>query len=167
MPLARLSVPAHLAPAKIRALADAVHEGLVETCGVPPNDRFQLVSTYAREMMFIDPTFPDVARTPDASIIEILFLEGRTIDQKKNLFRRIADRAVSAGFSGDDVMIALTENAPVDWSLGRGLAFGDHHAPMASPADSKCADGAASAVRKSGYLHAAALRGATSSWPAM
>jgi len=83
-------------------------------------------------MMLIDPTFPDVARTADASIIEILFLEGRTIDQKKNLFRRIADRAVRAGFSGDDVMIVLTENAPVDWSLGRGLAFGDHHAPMAS-----------------------------------
>ena len=132
MPIARISVPADLAPDKIRALADAVHEGLVETCGVAPNDRFQLVSTYAPEMMFIDPTFPDVSRTPEASIIEILFLEGRTIDQKRQLFRRIADRAVSAGFSGDDVMITLTENATVDWSLGRGRAFGDHHAPMAS-----------------------------------
>jgi phenylpyruvate tautomerase PptA (4-oxalocrotonate tautomerase family) len=132
MPLTRLSVPAHLTPAQIRALADAVHEGLVETCSVPPNDRFQLVSTYAREMMFIDPTFPDVTRTPDASIVEILFLEGRTIDQKQDLFRRIADRAVRAGFSGDDVMIALSENAPVDWSLGRGRAFGNHHAPMTS-----------------------------------
>jgi phenylpyruvate tautomerase PptA (4-oxalocrotonate tautomerase family) len=132
MPLARISVPAHLARARIRALADAVHEGLVETCGVPPNDRFQLVSTYTPEMMFIDPTFPDVARTPDASIIEILFLEGRTIEQKQDLFRRIADRAVRAGFSGDDVMIALSENAPVDWSLGRGLPFGNHHAPMTS-----------------------------------
>jgi hypothetical protein len=121
-----------LAPAQIRALADAVHEGLVETCGVPPRDRFQLVSTYAPGMMLIEPTFPDVARTPDASIIEILFLEGRTIDQKKNLFRRIAERAISAGFSGDDVMIVLTENAPVDWSLGCGLAFGDHYAPTVS-----------------------------------
>jgi len=138
MPLARISVPAHLTPDRIRALADAVHEGLVETCGVPPNDRFQLVSTYVREMMFIDPTFPDVARTPDAAIIEILFLEGRTIEQKQNLFRRIADRAVRAGFSGDDVMIALSENAPVDWSLGRGRAFGDQHAPMvSSPASAR------------------------------
>jgi len=136
MPLARLSVPADLAPAKIRALADAAHEGLVETCGVPPNERFQIVSTYPPDMMFIDPTFPDLARTPDASIIEILFLEGRTVDQKRNLFRRIADRAVSAGFSGDDIMIALTENAPVDWSLGRGLAFGDQHAPPAARATS-------------------------------
>ncbi|XSC46396.1 tautomerase family protein [Bradyrhizobium sp. RDT10] len=138
MPLARISVPAHLAPAQVRALADAVHEGLVETCGVPPNDRFQLVSTFAPERMLIDPTFPDVVRTPDASIIEILFLEGRTIDQKQNLFRRIADRAIRAGFSGDDVMIALSENAPVDWSLGRGRAFGDQHAPMvSSPASAR------------------------------
>ena len=98
MPLARISVPAHLAPAKIRALADAAHEGLVKTCGVPPGDRFQFVSTYAPEMMLIDPTFPDATRTPDASIIEILFLEGRTIDQKKNLFRRIADRASAPDF---------------------------------------------------------------------
>ena len=136
MPLARLSVPAHLAPASIRALADAAHDSLVETCGVPPKDRFQLVSTYAPEMMFIDPTFPDVVRTPDASIIEILFLEGRTLDQKQNLFRRIADRAVRAGFSGDDVMIVLTENATVNWSLGHGRTFGDHHAPVATSAPS-------------------------------
>jgi Tautomerase enzyme len=127
MPLARLSVPSCLAPEKIRALADAVHEGLVETCGVPHNERFQFVAAYAPEMMFIDPTFPNVTRTPEASTIEILFLEGRTIDQKKLLFRRIADRAVSAGFCEDDILIALTENAPDDWSLGRGLAFGNHH----------------------------------------
>lgn len=113
-----------------------MHEGLVETCGVPVDDRFQLVSTYGPEMMFIDPTFPDLARTPDASIVEILFLEGRSTDQKKNLFRRIVDLAVSAGFHPDDVMIALAENRPADWSLGRGLAFGDCHAPMeAGPAD--------------------------------
>jgi hypothetical protein len=33
-------------------------------------------------------------------------------------------------------MIALTENAAVDWSLGRGLAFGDQHAPLAASATS-------------------------------
>ena len=132
MPLARIAVPTHLGSDKIKALADAVHDGLVETCAVPPADRFQLVSAYTPEMMFIDATFGDVARTPDASIIEILFLEGRTIEQKKRLFRRIADIAVSAGFCGDDITIALTENAPVDWSLGYGRTYGDCDPPMAS-----------------------------------
>ena len=132
MPLSRLSVPAHLPPSRIRALADAVHESLVETCGVAPNNRFQLVSTYASRMMFIDPTYGDVKRTPDGSIIEILLLEGRTAEQKRNLFRRIADRAAGAGFSGDDVMIALVENAPENWSLGNGRMYGDHRQEMTS-----------------------------------
>jgi hypothetical protein len=127
MPLSRLSVPAHLPPSRIRALADAVHESLVETCGVEPNNRFQLVSTYASRMMFIDPTYGDVKRTPDGSIIEILLLEGRTAEQKKNLFRRIADRAAGAGFAGDDVMITLVENAPHNWSLGQGGAFSGYY----------------------------------------
>jgi hypothetical protein len=77
-------------------------------------------------MMFIDPTYGDVKRTPDGSIIEILLLEGRTAEQKKNLFRRIADRAAGAGFAGDDVMITLVENAPFNWSLGQGRAFSGH-----------------------------------------
>jgi hypothetical protein len=127
MPLCRLSVPAHLPPSRIRALADAVHEGLVETCGVEPNNRFQLISTYASRMMLLDPTFGDVKRTPEGSIIEILLLEGRTEEQKKNLFRRIADRAAGAGFAGDDVMITLIENVPDNWSLGHGRQFGGHH----------------------------------------
>ena len=129
MPLARISVPSCLSAEKVRALADAVHEGLVEACGIPPNERFQVISAYAPEMMFVDPTFPNVARSPEASIVEILFLAGRTIEQKKHLFRRIADRAVSAGFHEDDIMVALTENTPTDWSLGRGLAYGDKHKP--------------------------------------
>lgn len=44
MPLARIAVPASLSPAKVSALADAVHFGLVTTCNVPYKDRFQLVS---------------------------------------------------------------------------------------------------------------------------
>ena len=86
-------------------------------------------------MMLIDPTFPNVTRTAEASIVEILFLRGRTVDQKKHLFRSIVARAVEAGFAGDDIMIALAENAPVDWSLGHGLAFGDHHEPPATTPD--------------------------------
>jgi hypothetical protein len=69
----------------------------------------------------------DVARSPEASIVEILFLAGRTIDQKKLLFGGLRIGQVSAGFHEDDIMVALTENTPTDWSLGRGLAYGDKH----------------------------------------
>jgi hypothetical protein len=131
MPLARISVPSCLPQPRISALADAVHAGLVATCNVPDKDRFQLISVFPAGMMIIDPTFPDVSRTADASIVEILFLEGRTVEQKRRLFRTIAGLAVEAGFCGDDITIVLTENSVTDWSLGHGLAFEKHHAPMA------------------------------------
>src|SRR5687767_7418331 len=131
MPLARISVPAHLSAEKIRALADAVHEALVATCDVPPNDRFQLISRFPAEAMLIDPSFPDVARSADASIVEIIFLAGRDDQRKQRLYRDLVERAVAAGFRADDIMVALTENAPIDWSHGRGLAYGGHAAPQA------------------------------------
>ena len=72
-----------------------------------------------------------MSRTAEASIVEILFLEGRTLEQKRHLFRRIAERAMQAGFAGDDIMVTLTENAPTDWSVGYGRHYGDQHEPQA------------------------------------
>ena len=128
MPLTRLSVPACLSTTKTKGLADAVQDGLVTTCDVPPEDLFQFISVFEPARMRIDPHFPDVSRTREASVVEILFLEGRTDDQKAALFRDIANRAIEAGFTGDDIMIVLTENAPVDWSLGYGNCYGKDHA---------------------------------------
>ena len=126
MPLARISVPAHLPQSQVIALADAVHHALVATCDVPPKDRFQLISRFAQGSMIIDPTFPDVIRTADASIVEITFLAGRDDHKKRLLYRVIVDKCVAAGFRADDILIALTENQPMDWSLGGGLAYGAH-----------------------------------------
>ncbi|WP_457282381.1 tautomerase family protein [Polaromonas sp. P5_D5] len=126
MPLARISVPAHLSQEFIMALADAVHQGLVETCGVPPGDRFQLVSRFQPDAMILDPTFPDVSRSAGACIVEITFLGGRNDARKRELYARVVAKAVAAGFSPDDIMIALTENSPIDWSLGRGQAYSGH-----------------------------------------
>ena len=129
MPLARISVPSSLPQHKISALAAAVHTALVATCNVPEKDRFQLISVFPPGMMIIDPTFPDVSRTAEASIVEILFLEGRTIEQRRRLFAMITGIAVDAGFRGDDITIVLTENSVIDWSLGHGFIFEKHHAP--------------------------------------
>jgi len=76
--------------------------------------------------MLIDPTFPDVERSADASIVEITLLTGRNDDRKRSLYRAIVAGAVAAGFRSDDVMVALIENGPIDWSLGRGEAYDKH-----------------------------------------
>lgn len=128
MPLTKISAPRHLALDRVRALAAAVQEGLVATCNVPPNDLFQLISRFEADEMILDPTFGGVSRSADACVVEVVFLTGRTDDQKRALFRHVAQRAGEAGFRTDDVMIALIENSRMDWSLGHGIAYADHHA---------------------------------------
>jgi Tautomerase enzyme len=126
MPLTKISAPKHVAFARVKALADAVQDGLVKTCDVPPKDLFQLISRFEIEEMILDQTFGDVRRSGDACIAEIMFLQGRTDEQKRQLFRHIVERAVAVGFRPDDVMIALAENSRMDWSLGLGVAFAEH-----------------------------------------
>jgi hypothetical protein len=126
MPLTKISAPKHLAFSKVKALADAVQDGLVKTCNVPPNDLFQLITRFEEEAMVLDRNFGNVDRSADACIAEITFLMGRTDEQKRRLFRHVAARAVEAGFRADDIMIALTENSKMDWSLGLGVAYADH-----------------------------------------
>jgi len=123
MPIARISVPAHMTADKIQTLADAVHEALVSTCDIPANERFQLISRFADRDMIIDPTFPNMNRTADASIVEITWLAGRNAEKKRALYKAIVAGAVAGGFRPDDVMVALLENNPIDWSLGRGEAY--------------------------------------------
>lgn len=129
MPLTRISVPQHLPAQRIQALADAVHTGLVNACAVPDDDRFQLITRFSADDMLLNPTFGGMSRTADASVVEILFLAGRSHEQKRDLYRRVADLAVTAGFKPDDIMIALSENASIDWTVGRGQAFEGHRQP--------------------------------------
>jgi predicted protein tyrosine phosphatase len=125
MPLTRISAPNHLPFSRVKALAAAAQEGLVVACSVPKNDLFQIVARYDSKEMILDQNFGGVSRSPDACIVEIAFLAGRTDEQKRNLFRLLAARAVEAGFRPDDVMVALTENSRTDWSLGNGVAYAD------------------------------------------
>lgn len=125
MPLTKISAPRHLSSSQLRALAAAVQDGLVKTCHVPPNDLFQLIQRFDAEDMILDPHFGGVSRSKDACVIEVVFLIGRTDDQKRALFRHVAEQAVQAGFRADDLMMALIENSRMDWSLGHGLAYAD------------------------------------------
>ncbi|TPQ50410.1 tautomerase family protein [Prosthecomicrobium hirschii] len=123
MPLVRIDVPATLAAGRVRGLADAVHQALVATAGVPAADRFHVVARHAADGLTIDPTYLGVERSAEAAIVAITFRRGRTDDQKRALYRAIADGAAErAGLRPQDVMVVVIENGPADWSFGDGLA---------------------------------------------
>ena len=126
MPLTHIHAPRHWTAERVRSLAAIVHDGLVHTCQVPPQDLFQLVSRHDADELIVDPTFGGVMRSRDACIVHVTLLRGRSDDQKRYLYAHVAARAVAAGLRADDVMLALSENTAMDWSLGAGTAYADH-----------------------------------------
>lgn len=128
MPLVRIDVPLSLSDGRVKALADAVHAALVAHMNVPQADRFQIITRHDAQHLLIDPHYPSVERTAEALIVSVALRAGRTDAQKQAFYRAVvAGAGQEAGIKPDDVMIALSENEPMDWSFGRGEAF---HAPV-------------------------------------
>ncbi|MEU8515906.1 tautomerase family protein [Kitasatospora sp. NPDC048722] len=110
--------------ARLDALGRAVHEALMETIGIPPDDLFQvLVGHDGVNSTLRYGDYLGVQRDEGIVYIAITLRAGRTPDRKRALYRRIAELAEQyAGTEPRNVFVTLTENAPIDWSLGNGLA---------------------------------------------
>jgi phenylpyruvate tautomerase PptA (4-oxalocrotonate tautomerase family) len=123
MPLVRIELPAGKPAAWKRAVADGVHAALVETAGVPADDRFQILSEQTRDMRIVDPNYLGIARTDDFVLVQIFLSAGRSDAVKRSLYAAIARNLASdPGLRPQDAMIALAENTRVDWSFGNGIA---------------------------------------------
>jgi 4-oxalocrotonate tautomerase len=106
---------------KLRALGDVVHDSLVSAIGIPPDDRFQILTAATEETLMADPSYLGCRREAPA-IVEITLSAGRSNDQKRALYAAIARGAETIGIRPDDVMVVLHENERVDWSFGGGIA---------------------------------------------
>jgi phenylpyruvate tautomerase PptA (4-oxalocrotonate tautomerase family) len=123
MPLVRIELPAGKTNEWRRNVADGVHAALVETVGVPPTDRFQVLTEHAPDALIFDPTYMDIARGPDFTLVQVFLSVGRDDAKKRALYAAIArNLAAKPGLRKEDVMIALVENTRVDWSFGNGIA---------------------------------------------
>lgn len=123
MPLVRISLRRGRPAPQIKAIADGIYEAMRATFDVPENDRFILVHEHEETGFDCDPSYLGVNRTDQLVVIEITARFGRTVEQKKALYRGIADRlAGNPGLRGDDVFISLVEVAKENWSFGNGIA---------------------------------------------
>ncbi|KZX21672.1 tautomerase family protein [Rathayibacter tanaceti] len=123
MPLVRIDITRGRTPAEVRALADAVHEAIVETYGIPPRDRFQIVTQHDPGEIIAEDAGLGFDRTDDEVVIVHVFTQrGRDDSIKQRLYSRIAERLGGVGIAGSDVFIGYVENGPQDWSFGFGRA---------------------------------------------
>jgi phenylpyruvate tautomerase PptA (4-oxalocrotonate tautomerase family) len=123
MPLVRIDLRAGHAPAVRQAVGDAVHRAMVDTIGVPADDRFQVITEHAAEGLVYDPGYLGIRRSDGVVFIQITLNAGRTVEQKRALYARIADLVTErAEVRRGDVLVSLVEVARENWSFGDGVA---------------------------------------------
>jgi phenylpyruvate tautomerase PptA (4-oxalocrotonate tautomerase family) len=90
---------------------------------VPQNDRFQIINEHEGANFLFDPDYLGIHRSDDLVVIQITWNEGRTLEQKKALYRAIADGLKAAlALRPQDVLINLVEVKKENWSFGNGVA---------------------------------------------
>jgi phenylpyruvate tautomerase PptA (4-oxalocrotonate tautomerase family) len=123
MPLVRISLRRGKSREYRQAVADGIHRALVEVIGIPPKDRFQLLSEHDDDNRIYDRDYLGVARSDDTVFVEISLRRGRPDALKQAFYRRAVDNlAADPGLRPEDVAIVLTENNDADWSFGKGEA---------------------------------------------
>jgi phenylpyruvate tautomerase PptA (4-oxalocrotonate tautomerase family) len=122
MPLVRITLAAGKPAQYRRAVADGIHDALVETASVPPEDRFQVVEEVSAGNLVCSPSYLGVDHTPDVIFVQIFLNRGRTVEVKAELYAAIAAKlAESPGVRKGDVIVNLVEVSRENWCFGDGV----------------------------------------------
>ena len=123
MPLVRIDLRKGKDLTYRQEIGRVVYEAMVAVAGVPANARFQVVSEHDADNFLFDPGYLGIDRSDDLVIIQITWNEGRTVDQKKALYKAIVDGlAEKLSLRREDVFITLIEVRRENWSFGNGIA---------------------------------------------
>ncbi|HZZ59742.1 MAG TPA: tautomerase family protein [Roseiarcus sp.] len=122
MPFVRIDLRKGKSAAYRQEIGRVVYEALLAV-GVPQNDRFQVISEHEAGDFVFDPDYLGVHRSDDLVMIQITWNEGRTLEQKKALYKAIAEGLeATSGVLPEDVFINLVEVKKENWSFGNGVA---------------------------------------------
>jgi 4-oxalocrotonate tautomerase len=124
MPLARIAIPSGKTAEYRSAISRGVHAALVETFNVPNDDLFHIVAEHAPGTQLLHPrSYLGIEYSNEFVAIQLTVSDTRTIEQKKQLFKRIAERlSDNPGLRPEDVFINLVEVKKENWSFGNGIA---------------------------------------------
>ncbi len=117
MPFNKIHVPGTMPVALCHSINDLLHDSLVETCGVNPNDVFCLIARFGAGDIIVHPTFLGERNPAETIVFEIALLAGRSDEQKEALYKDVRQRLREVGFEPKNSIIYLLENRPIDWSF--------------------------------------------------
>jgi 4-oxalocrotonate tautomerase len=123
MPLVRIALRKGKSDEYRRALADGVHQAMVECIDAPPQDRFQVITEHSTNDLIYDLDYLGIERGDDIVMVQITLSAGRKPGQKRKLYHRMAELlAKNLGLRPQDLMINLVEVSWENWSFGNGQA---------------------------------------------
>jgi len=121
MPLVRITLAQGRSLEDRRAMAESIHQALVETAGVPADDFFCAVHEVPPEDFRYDPSYLGISRTREVVFVQIVFNAGRTTETKRALYARLAEKlGQRPGLRHEDVLVNLVEVPRENWSFGNG-----------------------------------------------
>ena len=123
MPLTHISLRSGRSEASKQAIFDSVHRAMHETFDVPDDNEFMAITEHDAASLRYSASYLGIERSDDVVLIQVTANDTRTLEQKKALFRRMAELLHErAGLRPQDVFVSLVEVRKENWSLGNGLA---------------------------------------------
>lgn len=123
MPLLHIALRSGKPETYRQAIFDSLYRAMRETFSVPEDDQFMAMTEHEAANFRYGASYLGVARSDDLVFVQITANNTRTLEQKKALFRRIAELlGERPGIRPEDVFVSLVEVEKENWSLGNGLA---------------------------------------------
>lgn len=123
MPLVRVEIKKRQDPTFAKRVGQLIYAAMHSTIGVPENDNFQILAEHDEQHFIFDPQYLGIQRSDGLVIIQITLSEGRTVEQKKLLYKTIAESLnAELAVRLEDVFINLVEVKKENWSFGNGIA---------------------------------------------
>jgi 4-oxalocrotonate tautomerase len=123
MPLARLDLVHGKSADYRRVVGEVVYDAMVAALNAPKDDRFQVITEHPADGLIADPNYLGIRRTKDCVFVQLTLNEGRTLEQKRAFYKRVADGLHQRlGLRREDVFINLVEVNKENWSFGNGEA---------------------------------------------
>jgi phenylpyruvate tautomerase PptA (4-oxalocrotonate tautomerase family) len=122
MPLLRFDLIEGRSAIELKALLDAAHRAMLAAFGVPPRDRYQIVTEHPRSHMIIEDPGLGIERSNKLVVVQVTTRK-RKKKQKEEFYRLLCEELERAcGIKPSDVMVTMVENSDEDWSFGLGRA---------------------------------------------
>jgi 4-oxalocrotonate tautomerase len=115
MPLVNISLRKGTTAAHRRAIADGIHQAMIDAMEIPADDRFQLVHEHAPENIIQDRMFFGIERSDQSVFIQIV-VNHRDVSQKMKVYELIVENlAKDPGVRKEDIFIGIVEVGRENW----------------------------------------------------